>query len=95
MTCYAFSGWYVSEGTLQRDVAGCDGEGWKPRFSLLAFTSFMFTTFCCHVFCLQHLKHNLRDKFSGHAYTNMFRDKIVNKFVECHMLLPNLHSIGS
>ncbi|KAH7848815.1 hypothetical protein Vadar_008449 [Vaccinium darrowii] len=37
----------------------------------------------CHVFCLQHLKHNLRDKFSGCAYTNIFREKIVNKFTEC------------
>ncbi|KAH7864218.1 hypothetical protein Vadar_027098 [Vaccinium darrowii] len=31
----------------------------------------------------KHLKHNLRDKFSGRAYTNMFSEKIVNKFTEC------------
>lgn len=47
VSCYAFSRWYVSEGTLQRDVAGCDSEGWKLRFCSPDFTSFMFTTFLC------------------------------------------------
>ena len=38
--------------------------------------------FAHHAFCLQHLKANLRDKFSG-GYTNEFRERMVLLLREC------------
>ena len=38
---------------------------------------------CYHSYCLQHLKNNVRDKFSGKQHSNEFRDKVEHKFVEC------------
>ena len=37
---------------------------------------------CFHGFCLEHLKRNLRDKFSC-GNTNLVRETIVSKFSEC------------
>ncbi|KAL2498884.1 SWIM-type domain-containing protein [Abeliophyllum distichum] len=36
-----------------------------------------------HFFCLQHLKGNLRDKFSGGGFSNSYRERMVWLFREC------------
>ncbi|KAL7206028.1 hypothetical protein ACSBR2_018863 [Camellia fascicularis] len=36
-----------------------------------------------HYFCLQHLKANLRDRFSGPSFSNTFRSRIVFLFSSC------------
>ncbi|KAL2486051.1 SWIM-type domain-containing protein [Abeliophyllum distichum] len=36
-----------------------------------------------HFFCLQHLKENLRDKFSGGGFSNSYRERMVWLFREC------------